>query len=75
MMADFPSYERTQFRYLGVSRLSRTLWRFVCLDWAGGGTRPEWPSAIGPYFRSRAEAMAALPEYGERNYPNEDPKP
>lgn len=65
-MADFPSYAPTQFRALGLSHVARGYWRYVALD-----SRPDWPAVVGPQFRTKAEALAALPEYGQRNYPND----
>jgi hypothetical protein len=68
-MANWPDYSPTRFKYLGVSRCAPTLWRFVCLDWNGGGTTPASPAVIGPQYRTKAEALGDLARYAESSYP------
>lgn len=65
----WPAYTQTRFRYLGLSQCAPSLWRFVCLDWQGGGTTPQAPAVIGPQYRSKLEALADLDRYGRENYP------
>lgn len=67
--ADWPRYALTRYRHIGVSRLSPTLWRFVCLDWEGGGTSKNFPACIGPMYRTRAECLSDLNRYATENYP------
>jgi len=68
-VADWPRYSETRYRYIGLSRVAPALWRFVSLDWEGGGTTPDSPSAIGPHYRSKGEALADLARYAEDSYP------
>ena len=66
-MAQWPSYSPTRFPAIGLSRLEAGLWRWVSLDWPGGGTTPDSPSAIGPQYRSKGEALADLERYATDN--------
>lgn len=45
---------RTRFRELGVRRVDARTWRFVSTD---------GDSDVGPEFRTKAEALAALEDY------------
>lgn len=62
-MAQWPSYTPTRFACIGLSKLEPGLWRWVSLDWQGGGTTPDSPSAIGPHYRTKGEAMGDLDRY------------
>lgn len=62
-MAQWPSYTATRFRYIGLSRIEAACWRWVSLDWEGGGTTPDSPSVIGPHYRTKAEALNDLERY------------
>lgn len=68
-MAKWPAYSATRFKYIGTTQCGPKLWRFVCLDWEGGGTSKDAPAVIGPLFQSKAEMMGALEGYGRQNYP------
>ena len=69
MRAQWPSYSPTRYRYLGVSQCAPSLWRFVCLDFDGGGTTPTAPAVVGPQYRTKAECLADLHRYAAENYP------
>lgn len=64
-MAYWPSFTQTRFKYLGLTKADTNLWRFVCLDWESGGTSKFSPAAIGPYYKSKGEALADLNRYAE----------
>lgn len=66
-MAEWPKYTETRFSMLGVSKCAPGLWRFVSLDWEGGGTKPDAPSAIGPQYRTKGEAVSDLDRYAREN--------
>jgi hypothetical protein len=68
-MPHWPSYSPTRYRHIGLSRLSPGLWRWVCLDWDGGGTTPRNPAAIGPCYCTKTEALADLERYAQDSYP------
>jgi hypothetical protein len=59
----WPSYSKTRYKYVGLSKCDANLWRFVCLDFAGGGTRENAPSVIGPHYKTKHEALADLSRY------------
>ena len=66
-MAQWPAYSPTRFQHIGLSRLERACWRWVALHWDGGGTTPDSPSAIGPQYRTKAEALADLERYARES--------
>lgn len=70
MAAQWPAWTPTRFKYLGLSRVERSLYRWVCLDFEGGGTRPDAPACIGPHYRTQAEALADLQDYAAGSYPD-----
>ena len=46
--------------------MARGLWRFV--DITDPDTRNSRPSAVGPHYRSKAEALGDLADYHRRNW-------
>jgi hypothetical protein len=66
-MANWPSYSETRFPLLGLTKIDRVAWRFVCLDWHSGGTRPDAPGTVGPQYRTKAGALADLTRYAADN--------
>jgi hypothetical protein len=63
----WPQYTATRFRYVGLARCAPGLWRWVSLDWEGGGTAPDSPSVMGPQYGSKAEALGDLERYAREN--------